>query len=459
MLVTSKLGDIDVNKPIPWLWPGYIPAGKVVLIYGDGGLGKSTLGIDIAAKVCTDGVMPDGSQGMTGKVLIISVEDDKTFIAKRLTAAGAPSKGEFAPDIVDAEQGFDISEGMVSLQAFIHDNDIKLVVLDPLEQIAGGINLNRANQVRDKLFSPLGSTMAATGCTAVIMHHTNKTDTNSASNKSSGNKAIVNASRAAYMVTPDLKDKETSLLVPVKSNMSKTMPTLRFQFEEDEELGVGYIEWVGSSLVTKNDIVDSTSRGRGAPPRARMEAVQFIKDFLADGPKLASDLEAAAKDTISPRTLQRARQDAGVMPFKRDTKNYIALPGKTDFKSDNTPKKKLKRKGVGQNGDQTTRSVPDRDTRTGSKARVTPTRVGKGLRKAPETPKTPHPTSGTKKKHLKREKPSQGHRIPQGDFDRLMNLKNSLQRAKGHQSRPTSRTPPVGRSPGWHLFADRTYSD
>ncbi|HEY2419040.1 MAG TPA: AAA family ATPase, partial [Steroidobacteraceae bacterium] len=73
-----------------WLWPGWLPLGKLAIVDGDPGLGKSTLLFDLAARVSKDGVMPDGSQGASGSVLILNAEDDaEDTIKPRLLVAGA----------------------------------------------------------------------------------------------------------------------------------------------------------------------------------------------------------------------------------------------------------------------------------------------------------------------------------------------------------------------------------
>ena len=81
----------DVQERAPsWLWPGWLPLGKLAILDGDPGLGKSTLMFDLAARVSKDGIMPDGSQGATGSVIIANAEDDlHDTIKPRLLAAGA----------------------------------------------------------------------------------------------------------------------------------------------------------------------------------------------------------------------------------------------------------------------------------------------------------------------------------------------------------------------------------
>src|SRR5207302_6443679 len=81
--------DIE-GKPVDWLWPGWVPLGKLTLLDGDPGLGKSTLLLDLAARVSCQGLMPDGASGVRGQVVILSAEDGaEDTIRPRLDAAGA----------------------------------------------------------------------------------------------------------------------------------------------------------------------------------------------------------------------------------------------------------------------------------------------------------------------------------------------------------------------------------
>ena len=82
------MSDVAV-RPVEWLWPGWIPLGKVTVLDGDPGMGKSTLLLDLAARLSRDGLMPDGAVGPVGSSLILSAEDgEEDTIKPRLAAAG-----------------------------------------------------------------------------------------------------------------------------------------------------------------------------------------------------------------------------------------------------------------------------------------------------------------------------------------------------------------------------------
>src|SRR5262245_34433405 len=85
----AKFSDVRA-RPMAWLWPNWLPLGKLAMLDGDPGLGKSTLLFDLAARVSSNGLMPDGTQGASGSVIILNAEDDpEESIQPRLAAAGA----------------------------------------------------------------------------------------------------------------------------------------------------------------------------------------------------------------------------------------------------------------------------------------------------------------------------------------------------------------------------------
>src|SRR5438874_161972 len=93
-------------RPVEWLWPGWIPLGKITVLDGDPGVGKSTLLLDLAARLSRDGVMPDGAAGPVASSLILSAEDgEEDTIKPRLAAAGGVADRLFTLAAVADDEG------------------------------------------------------------------------------------------------------------------------------------------------------------------------------------------------------------------------------------------------------------------------------------------------------------------------------------------------------------------
>ena len=158
--VIVRLADVQPES-VSWLWAGHIPLGKLTILEGDPGLGKSALTCDLAARVSTGRPMPDGTAGVEGGVVFLSVEDGLAdTIRPRLEAAGANL------DRIVAFSGMRDSEGerlptlpkdLVGLERTIRESSAALCVLDPLMAILGGeVNSWRDQDVRRAL-APLAA--------------------------------------------------------------------------------------------------------------------------------------------------------------------------------------------------------------------------------------------------------------------------------------------------------------
>src|SRR5262249_48078886 len=134
--VLVRLDHVE-PRPIAWLWPRRIPRGKITILDGDPDVGKSTLTLDLAARVTTGALMPDGSPGTLGGVVLLSAEDDASdTIVPRLQAADADLGRIHLLEAVRCE-GRDplppvLPANVNELEAAIVKTDAALVIVDPL---------------------------------------------------------------------------------------------------------------------------------------------------------------------------------------------------------------------------------------------------------------------------------------------------------------------------------------
>jgi RecA-family ATPase len=142
------------REPVRWLWPGRIPLGKLTVLDGDPGVGKSTLTLTIAAKVTTGSPFPDGARPDPADVILLSAEDDiGDTIRPRLEAAGADLERAWVlPDVQeDGEppRPPELPADLDRLEALVKDQAAALVVIDPLMAfLAGAVDAHRDQDVR-----------------------------------------------------------------------------------------------------------------------------------------------------------------------------------------------------------------------------------------------------------------------------------------------------------------------
>lgn len=314
-VISVRAADIQ-PEPLAWLWPGRIPLGKLTMIAGDPGLGKSLLTIDIAARVSSGGVFPvDECPCPQGRVVILSAEDDPAdTIRPRLDAAAADvTRVQVLLGVrsSSAEQGK--LERVLSLKQdidvmdeyFRTYPDISTVIIDPVSAYMEGTDTHRNSDVRT-LLTPLAKLAQRHRVAVIAVTHLNKGVGNNALYRMTGSLGFVAAARAAFIVTADKEDKERRLLLPAKSNLSKEISGLAFSVDTNDE-GSPYLLWEAESVdISASSALDVDTTEKRT---ARSDAQAFLRNFLSNGPKKATEVEAGAgTNQISPRTLRRAKK-------------------------------------------------------------------------------------------------------------------------------------------------------
>jgi hypothetical protein len=308
------VADVD-REQVRWLWPGRIPLGKVSVLDGDPGTGKSTLTLTIAAKVSTGSPFPDGARPKRGDVILLNAEDDVgDTIRPRLEAAGADlARCWVLPDVHPEgapPRPPELPADLFLLEDLVKSKTAALVVIDPLMAfLSGQVDSHRDQDIR-RVLASLGYMAARTGAAVVIVRHMNK-GTGSALYRGSGSIGIVGAARAGLLVAPDPDDDGRRILAMTKSNLAKMPDALAYRLVDDERYSCARVVWDGASTRTANDLVRARVDEDEAPALA--EACRVLKEILADGPLAAGNIKRmAATAGIAERTLQRARQALSV---------------------------------------------------------------------------------------------------------------------------------------------------
>jgi hypothetical protein len=319
-LVTTRASDVAPAR-VRWVWPLYLPAGKVVVLDGDPGLGKSTLTADLAARITVGQAMPDGTGGGDpGAVVLLSAEDGLAdTIAPRLELAGADLRR-----VIVVEHGL-MSDGRTvplelpgdldELEAVVRDVRARLLTVDPLvAYLAGTVNANRDQDVRRALH-PVMLMAERTGAAVVVVRHLRKAATDSAVQRGGGSIGIIGAARVGLMVARDPADADRRILAVTKSNVGAIPPSMAYRLVADDALGVAAVAWEGPTDHQADDLLAGAA-DRPAPKRELAE--QILRELLAEGPRRRSEIEAAAEqEGVSWRTMETAKATLGVYDEQR----------------------------------------------------------------------------------------------------------------------------------------------
>ena len=318
-----RLADVAPER-VTWLWDGYLPIGKLVVLDGDPGVGKSMLTVDLAARVSTGSPMPDGTAPVKGAVLILSAEDGLAdTIRPRLDAAdGDPGQvititgiAAIGEDGTPYSRPVTLPGDLPHVESVIREHGVVLVVVDVLmAYLSGAVNSHHDQDVRRALH-PVAAVAARCGCCVIVLRHLNKASGTHAMYRGGGSIGIVGAARAGFVVGLDPAD-DTGIrrvLALVKCNLGPEPPALAYRLVSDDLHGCARVAWDG---VSETGAAGLLAEPGGPEERSeRDEAAAWLTGYLTDngGEARAADVfKAARKDGHAERTLKRARTRAGV---------------------------------------------------------------------------------------------------------------------------------------------------
>lgn len=307
-IVARSMADIEPEE-LKWLRPGVFPLGKLSLLVGVPGLGKSFLTLDMAARVSTGTPWPESQDtpNPVGHVLLLNGEDGLAdTIRPRLDAAGANVANITAIEGVQREALeaygiFKLDRDMRPLEALIEANRPRLVVIDPLSCFLGKVDSHRDAELRGVL-APLADLADRYRCAVVVVSHLNKKQGGMAIERVQGSIGFVGAARAAWLVAKSKSDPEVRWFLTIKMNVAKEARGFAFSIAE------GRVEWLDDRVDVYADdalAVQDTERDTEIE-RARV----WLGEQLAIGPAWATEITEQAKhgEDISASTLKRAKK-------------------------------------------------------------------------------------------------------------------------------------------------------
>ena len=316
MSISTILLDDVAPEDVRWLWPGRIPLGKLSIIDGDPGLGKSLLTLDIAARLTTGRPMPDGSQPeMSGpaNVLICSVEDGLgDTIRPRLSLAGADLRRVKAitgvPEGADYDRSVELPKDWPAIFEAAASFDAAWVILDPLMALlSGDVNSHRDQDIRRALM-PGVRLAQETDAAVTFVRHPNKAIGASALHRGGGSVGIAGAARSVMLVAklPDDETDTRRVLANVKGNLAPPQPALVYQVDS-----VGAhprLSWHGSVSLTADELSAPPAKARETTP----ERAQILAVFGADEWLRPSDVaERIGKHPSTITTIMSRMATAG----------------------------------------------------------------------------------------------------------------------------------------------------
>lgn len=308
--VLVRLADV-VPEEVAWLWCGRLARGKLAVLVGEPGVGKSFVSLDVAARISTGAPWPDGGAAPLGDVILLSAEDGPAdTIRPRLDALGGdPARVTLLRAVHDAdgERHFSLATDLLALESAMVTRGAALVIIDPLSAYLGDRDSYKDAEVRS-LLAPVAA-LAEKRCAAVLgVMHTGKDSQRRAIHRALGSVAFVAAARIVLAAGKDRDDEARRILVTVKANLCAPAPALAYRIA-----GVPVrVEWEPGTVegVTADDAL-----GGGLPEdrEERYRADELLRELLRDGEVKSSVVHHAADaHGVSRRGLWAAKRRLGV---------------------------------------------------------------------------------------------------------------------------------------------------
>jgi DNA polymerase len=289
----ARMDEVEA-KHVEWLWQERLARGKLTLLAGEPGIGKSQISIDIAARISKGGRWPDGNNAPSGSVVILSAEDsaDDT-LRPRLEAAGAALDRTHVlkATLVEGKPvTFSLQVHLEMLGAKLTElGDATLIIIDPITSYMGKIDGHQTVDVRTVL-EPLAAFAEKHDVAVLAISHPPKASQSKALHAVTGSLAFVAAARMVFIATKEPQT-DRRLLLPVKNNLGPLAAGLGFSLEQrlvGNEILASHVIWDSAPVTTTADEAVAAASNQGAT--AMREAVDFLREELSTEARPAQDI-------------------------------------------------------------------------------------------------------------------------------------------------------------------------
>lgn len=310
-----NMADVEAVA-VKWLWKPYIPLGKITIIQGDPGEGKTTLALSIAAALTQGENLPNEVETKAPVNVIYQTAEDglADTIKPRLEAVNADCTRVLVID----ESKEELSMTDERIEKAIQQTCAKLIILDPIQAYIGAnVDMHRAIEIRP-VMSKLDRIAEEYGCAVVLIGHMNKAAGQKSSYRGLGSIDITAVARSVLIVGKMRDSPSKRIMTQAKSSLAPVGKSLLFEINENSAL-----EWKGEVDITAEQFLEN-----GGAELSKLEiATEFLLETLKNGKVSQKEIAAAASDyDFSARTLNEAKKKLKVLSIKADNKWYWKLP-------------------------------------------------------------------------------------------------------------------------------------
>ena len=309
-----KMSDIEAQE-IEWLWYPYIAYGKLAIVQGDPGDGKTTLILNLAAKLTKGEGLDENMKVMEPMNVIYQTAEDglADTVKPRLLQAGADCEKVLVID--ESEKSLSMLDERIE-EALIKTG-ARVLILDPIQAYLGsGTDMNRANEVRN-MTKRLAALAEKYKCAIILIGHMNKTAGNKAAYRGMGSIDFYAVARSVLLVGRVEGEPNIRAMVQIKTNLAEFGHATAFRLSEE-----GF-RWLGDYEITADEVL-----GGYAPKINKLEqAKDLLRELSKELEKVESNsiYDMAKEQNISKRTLENAKREMGIRAKRENGSWYWPL--------------------------------------------------------------------------------------------------------------------------------------
>lgn len=345
-MVESKLVTLysDVKAvPIRWIWYPYIPIGKITILQGDPGDGKSTMMMELITELSKGGATPDGKAlGRPQRVLYQCSEDGSgDTIKNRLEASGADCRNiGFINETV--HDGITLDDERI--RGAIVEFRPQMVVIDPIQSYIGNDSDLQITVRARKLMRRLAMWASTYDCAFVLIGHLSKKEHSKDLYRGLGSIDVIASARSVLQVERNEADEDIRIVKQIKSNLAPKGEDLMFEIRS----GTGF-RWLNAQQASQK--VEPKPENPELPKNKHELTAILLKKMLADGPVESTEVKRQLSQyRIGEKTMNEVKKDMGIKPYRKMRRWYWVLPGdgqSLDSTKTSSMKKKHKKGDTG----------------------------------------------------------------------------------------------------------------
>lgn len=318
-----------IPKEVEWLWYPYIPLGKLTVIQGDPGDGKSTFVLNVIAQLTSGQPMPDGFIPTCSRVAVYQCAEDgmADTIKPRLEQAGA--RCDQVAYIVDDNIALTLEDGRI--ETVIQETGASVFIVDPIQAfIPPDSDMLSATKMRS-ILRKLAATAEKYSCAVILIGHMNKGNGANPLYRGLGSIDIAAIARSVLMISRDQVNPALRYMYPIKSSLASEGPAIAFSFKAG-----GGLEWHGQYEINTSELIERSTVRKSKSEKARAKMLQLLRANDMSAKEVYSVLSQIG---IGSRTVEKVKKELQIETYRAGDCWYWRLPeksmGENDFEAPN----------------------------------------------------------------------------------------------------------------------------